>query len=63
MIKRKSFDRFFMPCFYFTENSPECKNCEDRYRCRRNGDDITTIHATFEDPYLDDPYKKYLIGG
>jgi len=61
-IERKNFNRFYIPCFYFTENSPECMNCEDRYRCKRNGNNIITIHTTFKDPFFDDPYKRYIMG-
>jgi len=60
LIKKRRYFRIYVPCLYLTANSPECKNCIERYRCRRIGDDKPTM---FEEPYFEEPYKKYIIGG
>jgi len=62
LIKKRRYFKIYVPCLYLTENSTECKNCEDRYRCKRQGDDLSAIPTTFEDPYFEDPYKKYIMG-
>lgn len=53
MIKKRRFYRIYIPCYHFTENNPNCKNCADQYRCRRNGDGNPTM--------FEDPYKRYLM--
>lgn len=74
MIKRRRFYRIYIPYYYFTENSPECKNCADQYRCRRNRDDDKRIsNASLsdaerveirlpEEKYGEDPYERYVMG-